>query len=728
MNLRGLKYSMANTNFDRLAPFIQEYIYKERWETLHEVQEAACDVIFDTDENLLLLTHTASGKTEAAFLPILTDILENPSESVAVLYIAPLKALINDQFYRLEEILKKSKVTLTKWHGDASRVEKEKLLKTPSGILQITPESLEAMLMLRKNTAQLLFSDLKYIVIDEMHNFMASDRGVQLTSIIERICKIAQVDPRRVGLSATLSDIESAKKWISMGTNRVVNVPKLNVTKRRARVMMYHFFGEMLIPEVIEYDRYYEHIYALTQNKKSIIFSNRRSEVEGNINFLKQIAAEKKDHDIFQVHHGSISKVNREFIEQQMKGADVPIATGATVTLELGIDLGNLDRVIQTGSPFSVSSLAQRLGRSGRRKNEVAEMFFVFKEEPSKKNIPFYRQINWEFLKCIALIELYRIGWVEPIEIERLPYNILLHQTLSVLRSEGVSSPARLAERLLGSDTFKSISLDDYKILLRHMVETKLIEQTDEKELMFGAKGEGLIGNYDFYTVFETPIEYSVKEGTKEIGLLYSLMPVGERFLLSGRTWEVVDVELKSNTIFVKFVGGVSSISWDGDANFETNTTVLQMMKKVLYSQEICGYLDDNAKNRLGEIRESFIKNVGLSAFDKADTMDFIDLGRGIIGIFHWLGSRRVQGLILGLLTKGIRLVELDNTNTDVIIFVGADKIEKVKKAISEIDKEGVDIDQIGKLENVKVFGKYTSHLPEVLKQKKFLEGYVEFR
>ena len=711
------------TNFDRLAPFIREYIYKERWDTLHAVQEAACDVIFDTTDHLLLLTPTASGKTEAAFLPILTDVVQNPSESVAVLYIAPLKALINDQFYRLEAVLKKSHVKLTKWHGDASRTEKDKLIKNPSGILQITPESLEAMLMTKKNTAEGLFGELRYIVIDEMHNFMASDRGVQLSALLERIGRLAKTDPRRVGLSATLSDVESAKKWLSMGSERVVRVPQITLPKRKAKVWVSHFFSHINSADEIEDTQYYDHLYRLTQNKKSIIFSNRRSEVEHNISHLKLMASERHEKDIFHVHHGSISKTNREHTETQMKTSQMPIATGATVTLELGIDLGNLDRVIQTGSPHSVSSLAQRLGRSGRRKNEYSEMFFVFKELPEKKGA-FYKQINWEFLKCVALIELYRQGFVEPIPVQKLPYNILLHQTLSILRSEGAMSPAQLASCLLTLDTFSQVSKADYQVLLRHMLTRGLIEKTDEGTILFGAKGEQLINHYDFFTVFETPIEYTVKEGTKEIGLLYTLMPVGERFLLSGRTWEVIEVDTKSSSIYVKFVGGMSSISWDSEGMYETNTTVLRAVYQVLTTDEVYGYLDEPSKQRLVDSRKGWHANIKPQT--QAIQMTVFLEGEQVVGIFHWLGTRALKALILALATRQINLVEKENPHVDLVIFVSAPDVETVWAVLVDIKEKGVNPAEIT-VGHVPAIGKYTTYLPDELKEKQFLEGFVDF-
>ena len=145
--------------FDRLAPFIQDYIYLHNWTEIRPIQVAASKVILNTQDNLLLSSGTASGKTEAAFLPILTDIYEKPSKSVAVLYISPLKALINDQFIRIEDMLKETDIVVTKWHGDVSQSQKNTVTKNPKGIIQTTPESLEAMLMRSPGNIIKLFSE-----------------------------------------------------------------------------------------------------------------------------------------------------------------------------------------------------------------------------------------------------------------------------------------------------------------------------------------------------------------------------------------------------------------------------------------------------------------------------------------------------------------------------------------------------------------------------------------
>ena len=362
--------------FERLAPFIQDYIYQNGWSEIRPIQVAACDLILNTDDNILLSSGTASGKTEAAFLPILTDIYENPSKTVAILYISPLKALINDQFIRIEDMLKETEIPVTKWHGDVAQTMKNKVIKNPKGIIETTPESLEAMLMRNPGNIIRLFSDLRYIVIDEVHYFMNDDRGLQLLCILERMQRLIKKEPRRIGLSATLGSYELAHKWLSSGTKRACILPNVEEEIRKIRLGIKYFEIEEKENEVSILD-YYKELYEKTLNKKCIIFSNSKSEVEENIAHLKKIAKTRNTKDIYYVHHANISNLLRRQAEEQMKQEDENAITGATLTLELGIDLGKLDRIVQTGSPFTVSSFVQRLRKKREKRSASRNAIFL---------------------------------------------------------------------------------------------------------------------------------------------------------------------------------------------------------------------------------------------------------------------------------------------------------------------------------------------------------------
>lgn len=433
--------------FYRLAPFIQDFIYKNEWTELRGIQVAACEVIFDTDSNLLLSSGTASGKTEAAFLPVLSRLYNEPSASVGVLYISPLKALINDQFKRLELLIEESEIPVCKWHGDASAAKKNALVKNPRGILQITPESLESILINRRSACLKLFGDLRYVIIDEVHHFMRDVRGVQVLCLLERMQRITGNIPRRIGLSATLGDVELAKNWLNTGSGRTCEAPVSDEGKKSIRLHVNRFVnshGDGEDNADSGNREHFEYLFKMTLDKKTIIFTNSREETEFVLVNLREIAKKNKAPDVYRVHHGNVSSMLREHTEDEMKASHEKIVTGATVTLELGIDIGSLDQVVQVGAPITVSSFAQRLGRCGRR-GQIPQLLFTFVEDINTSAADFLGPINWGFIRAIAIIELYtRAKWLEPLLPWKRPYSLLYHQTMSCLVSSGELFPAEI--------------------------------------------------------------------------------------------------------------------------------------------------------------------------------------------------------------------------------------------------------------------------------------------
>ncbi|MBR5070355.1 MAG: DEAD/DEAH box helicase, partial [Oscillospiraceae bacterium] len=372
--------------FSRYAPFVQEFIYRNGWESLRGVQVAAADVIFNSDDNLLLSASTASGKTEAAFFPILTLFSEDMPSTVGALYIGPLKALINDQFERLNDLCDEADIPVWHWHGDVAQSHKNKLMKKPSGILQITPESLEALLMHRHSALTSLFGDLRFIVIDEIHSLLRGDRGAQTLCLIERLSRLAGVNPRRIGLSATIGDPEKTGELLSAGTGRKTAIPKVTEPGARWRISMEHFYvtgkqaadgievKDVPVPEQEPTDEAPEnadpgigYIFEHTRGRKCLVFVNSREECEAVTTSLRSYCAAKHEPDRFLIHHGNLSASFRESAEEIMKDDDQFQTTVTTATLELGIDIGRLERAFQIDAPYTVSSFLQRMGRTGRR-------------------------------------------------------------------------------------------------------------------------------------------------------------------------------------------------------------------------------------------------------------------------------------------------------------------------------------------------------------------------
>jgi ATP-dependent Lhr-like helicase len=278
--------------------------------------------------------------------------------------------------------------------------------------------------------------------------------------------------------------------------------------------------------------------------------------------------------------------------------------------MELGIDIGKLERVVQNSSPNSVSSLLQRLGRSGRR-GQPPEMMLVFREEDPLPNTPLPQLIPWELLRAIAIVQLYiEERFIEPPRIKKLPFSLAFHQTLSTLASSGELTPRALAERVLGLPPLSGISKDDYKTLLISMIENDYIEMTEEKGLIVGLAGERLISSFKFYAVFKDSEDFTVRHESEEIGTITTPPPVGDRFALAGRVWEVEELDVARKLIYVKPVEGKMEVSWPGDYG-EIHTKILKRMRRVLEEDTVYPYLKPNAAHRL-EVARHLARNTGM--------------------------------------------------------------------------------------------------------------------
>lgn len=722
--------------FGRLAPFIQDFIYQNKWEELRGSQVAACEVIFDSDYNLLLSSGTASGKTEAAFLPVLTELYNKPSSSVGVMYISPLKALINDQFKRLEQMLLDSNIPVTKWHGDASQAQKNKLIKNPEGLLQITPESLESLITNKRGACLAMFSDLRFVIIDEVHYFMRDVRGLQLLCVLERLRKLTGVNPRRIGLSATLGDVSLAQNWLSTGTGRECTAPVVDEGKKKVRLHIERFVNYAQERDLIEKDGsgnvvsvnsssigdrdHYEYLFKQTLDKKTIIFTNSREETEFVMAHLREIALKNKAPDVYRVHHGNVSALLRENTEDEMKSADEKIVTGATVTLELGIDIGSLDQAIQVGAPLNVSSFAQRLGRSGRR-GQIPQLLFTFVESIRINSADILGPINWEFIRTIGIIELYlKDHWMEPIPPLNHAYNLLYHQTMSVLKSNGEMSPAGLASAVLSLGCFKHIPQEDYKHLLNHLINIDQLQRTEHGGLVIGREGEKIVNSHMFLTVFIAPEYLLVKDENRTIGTVDKVYPVGVRFALAGLAWETVDVNERSKVIFVKHVPGISVVDWNVDFNAELHTILVRKLRSILKGNDAYPYNSIRCQERLAEI-QYIARNSGI--LDNLVT----PLSERKYAIFPWIGTRQLMTLNYALRHKKIKskLPWITCVYLEVIFDGTKEELENI---IDDILNSDLDLYELPLPEKAQIESKYNEFIPLDLLRKQFIEDYLDFK
>ncbi len=716
--------------FDSYSPFIREYIYSRGWEALNPVQVAAAEVIFDSDSNLLLPSQTASGKTEAAFFPILSEFYEDMPESFGALYIAPLKSLINDQFGRISELCDETGIPVYHWHGDVAQSHKSKALKTPRGILQITPESLEAMLINRSSDLIRLFGDLRYIVIDEIHTLTGSDRGNQIICQLARLRQKTGVSPRRIGLSATIGDMDTAAAWLGSGSGRETVVPSIPPSKVHWKLGMEHFYivdkdvVEAVTPagnrreETMHLDPGYEYIYEATQGKKAIVFSNSREETEYICATLREIADYRGEVDRFLIHHGFLSAAIREEAELKMKDDDVSAVACATVTMELGIDIGKLERIIQQGSPNSVSSFLQRLGRSGRR-GDPPEMMMVFREENPLPNTPLPGLIPWELLKAIAIVQLYiEERFIEPPLMRKCPFSLLFQQTLSTVASSGALTAKALAEKILSLPPFRYIEEEDYKTLLLSMINNDWLEMTDERELIVGLRGEKLVNSFKFYAVFKDSEDFTVRCESDEIGVITTPPPVGDRFALAGRVWEVEELDIPRHLIYVKPVAGKMEISWPGDYG-EVHTKILERMRQVLREDTEYPYLREGALERL-RVARAVARNTGLTE------SSILPLGGYTWALFPWLGTRSFRTL-RRYLTKNAGRFKLTGMEFEGCYYMtfkleGGRGDEMMRMIADKIHREGIDLDSLISGGESPVFEKYDEFIPSELLRKAYKE------
>ena len=726
--------------FDRYAPFVQEYIYQNHWENLRSIQVAAADAIFNTDENVLLTASTASGKTEAAFFPIITLFSEDMPSSVGCIYIGPLKALINDQFSRLNDLCAEADIPVWHWHGDVAQSHKAKLMRHPSGILQITPESLEALLLHKHAAIAKLFGDLRFVVIDEVHSLLRGDRGGQTLCLIERLSRIAGVNPRRIGLSATIGDPEGTGEFLSLGTGRKTIIPKIDAKGSKWRLSMEHFYvkdaqaaEDKQIPGALPVleektdeapanaDPGIGYIFEHTRGKKCLVFVNSREECEMVTTTLRHYCELNHEPDRFLVHHGNLSASYRETAEGIMKDDSQYMTTVTTATLELGIDIGRLERAFQIDAPWTVSSFLQRMGRTGRRELPP-EMWFVIREDEPEVRAMLPTTIPWKLLQGIALVQLYlEERWVEPPRLDRLPFSLLYHQTMSTLASCGELSPRALADRVLRLHYFHRITQEDYRVLLRHLIATDHIQQTEQGGLIVGLAGERVINSFKFYGVFQESEEYTVRSESQELGTVVSPPPVGEKLAIAGHVWQVLDVDHKRRLIYCRQVKG-SVPAYFGQCPGDLHTKILTRMRRVLQEDRQYPYLMKNAVARLEQARFT-------AAHSGAAEKPLINLGGNMWCLLPWVGTYTFLTMERFLKIKcadRLGLRNLDSARPFFIQFTMKADESAFFRVLAEEIRKPIDPMELVYPKELPLFDKYDEYLPEELVKKGFAFGVLD--
>ena len=683
-----------------LKPKIQQIIDFKKW-TLRPFQNTTIEYIVNRTEDIIISAPTASGKTEAALFPTISETYPDIQTQLKILYISPLIALINDQYERLCRLNEcdSIKINITKWHSEVSYSKKTHFLKEkPYGILVITPESLESFLVNKR--ALRIFENIEYYIVDEFHDFLGEIRGDQLKSILNRIDEIALKKPRKILLSATLSGDESCRKWLNSSNTEYITDQEI---KQKPLRSVQYFEGK-------NHDKYYEKLDEVTSKNKSLIFGNSKAQLEL---ICHQFKTHTNNNKLIEIHHGSLDKKIREEVEIKLKEKD-NISVFCTNTLELGIDINNTDQVSLLEPPFSVSSFIQRIGRSGRKKGaRIKFNLFPTMILPDARIFP---QLRTSLIRSLALIDLKQEGWIEPKEFQTYTYSIFVHQMLAILAQNSPSS-IYINELYMHLKAFhEKVSKDDYKQILNYLIKQEYLSQNSEEHISLGINGIKLTKTHDFYSVFSTKKEWDLFEidTKKHIGTVSRTQKIKENdiLLFSGNTWKVLEIYKHFNKINLisieddriklpKFISGGGSI----------HRKVHEKMLSIYEGSNLYSFLNEEGNKALQNSREEYQK---LLQFDKTFIPMFMgsQVTKLISFILHQ--ERKINNYIRPCYI-GLHSIEIDRLDLNDLLKEKYYTRKSIENLVQKIPKERLYLE------------KYDYLLPDSILQKSYIDHQFSF-
>lgn len=610
----------AATAYEALHPEIRRWIREQGWTELRKVQADAIEAVLGSERDVLIAASTAAGKTEAAFLPVLTRVASAPSSGLSILYVAPLKALINDQHLRLEQLCDRLGLPLVRWHGDAPQAPKSRLLANPKGVALITPESIEALFLRRAADLGRLFGNCSFIIIDEVHAFLGSTRGTHLASLLRRIDALAGKSARRIGLSATIGDLAMAAAWMRPGCDGAVDIveaqgggAELQLQVRGYLVPPHHKAGEPAPSEGQSRDGLLavsDHLFATLRGTNNLVFGGARKTVETLADDLRRASEAANVPNEFFPHHGNLSKELREELEHRLKNSNLPTTAVCTSTLELGIDIGSVTSVAQVGAPRSIAALRQRLGRSGRRKGVPAILrIYVIENELDADPDPLW-EIRPNTIRAVAAVRLLAARFIEPPAPGGGLASALLHQVLSVICQRGGIRADALFRLLCGPGPFSVVPPGLFMQVLRAMgaPTAKLIEQAPDGVLMLGENGERLVISKDFYALFDSPEEWRLVSSGRSLGTIpiANTLVIGNLVLFAGRRWVVQAVDEASHVIEVGVHQGGAVPTFEPTPVEPVHDRLSAEMLSVYHDGAEPPWLDKQAREFLRVARSAF--------------------------------------------------------------------------------------------------------------------------
>ena len=644
---------VPSSGFQRLHEHLQRWVWDQGWTELRDVQEKAIGPILDGGRDVIIAAATAGGKTEAAFLPICSRIVTNPSGSVRTLYISPLKALINDQFDRLDRLCERLDIPVHRWHGDVSSSNKRRVLSDPAGILLITPESLEALFVLRGTAIASLFDALDVIVVDELHSFIGSERGQQLQSLLSRLELVLRRRVPRIALSATLGDMDLAAEFLRPGRALPCEILVSSESRQEVRLQIRGYpvkppepdgqrdgaqvdsLDDAAVPVIAA------HLFEVLRGKDNLVFANSRRNVEIYADYLRRLSEQASVPNEFWPHHGSLSKELREHAEKILKDTAIPASVVCTTTLEMGIDIGSVATIAQVGVPPSVAGMRQRLGRSGRR-GEPSIMRIYVEEPQLEPDSPPQDRLRAELVQAIAMVRLLTMKWCEPPTGGALHLSTLIQQLLSLIAQYGGATAADAWRVLCRDGAFAGVSSEVFAKLLRNLGGHDLVIQSSDGTLLLGMKGERIVNHYSFYSAFVTPEEYHLVSHGHELGTLPISHPLsnGSYIIFAGQRWRVLSVDVERRIVDLEPSPAGRAPRFTG-GGAEVHERIRQEMKAVYESTDDFPFLDATARLLLQEGRDAYLTyDLRRNAIVEYD---------GNAALFCWAGDRALDTLLIQL-------------------------------------------------------------------------------
>jgi ATP-dependent helicase Lhr and Lhr-like helicase len=644
--------------FHRLHPNLRHAIVHDLgWRSLRPVQEQATEAILDGD-NTVVLAPTAGGKTEASVFPVLSRILTEGIGPVAALYVCPIRALLNNQEERIGRYARMVGLESFKWHGDVAASAKDRTRRSPAHILLTTPESIEVMLISEKIDAGRLFAGLSAVIVDEVHAFAGDQRGAHLVSLLERLTRFCGRDVQRIGLSATVGNPEEIGRWLQGSSRRPIRLvdPPKEPTPRELRV-----------DYVADVEMAAEAAARLGRFKKSLVFVESRSQAE-------RVSAAMAGHgtEVF-VHHSAISRSDRARAEEQFaSGRNTSIV--CTATMELGIDVGDLDHVIQIDAPSTVSALLQRMGRTGRRSGTRSNCTFLCVSPES-------------VVQAAAMVRLAERGWVEDVRPLRASYHVLAHQVLALTLQEGGVSRHRLRSWFDGATGFADVSESTLQEVVDAMVSREILHEGDGL-LSLGARGEKLYGAkhfFELYAVFSAPrvlrvVHRGADIGTVQATFLNALHDEKRSlcFRLAGRAWSVVRTDWARGVCEVEPATAGRVPSWLGTP-LGLSWELCQETKAVLRDTADIAALTRPARQCLEGLRE------GYAGMVEPDTAPF-EVGHEGVTWHTFAGAAINRTLAAGLRAVSGREWTAGNLSVRSPMSIAASEVSTVVRRLREED------------------------------------------